>query len=89
MSHTSWRKAVVIWTSAVTSMVLPGFATDPDGLTRVTSHDARDWDPYWSPDGRRIAFTSDRTGNSEIWILDVVATSPAPRRASGRRIPDH
>ena len=133
MKHNRWRTASVIWMSAVTSLVLPGFAADPDVLTRVTSHDARDWDPYWSPDGSRLVFTSDRdgrdhlwtrpadggearqltsgsrpdmhpcrspdgkrvafaserTGNSELWILDVVTPAPAPRRASGRRIPDH
>jgi len=27
--------------------------------------------PRWSPDGKTIAFTSDRTGRYEIWLLDA------------------
>ena len=31
--------------------------------------------PRWSPDGKKIAFTSDRAGHYEIWILDADATN--------------
>lgn len=30
--------------------------------------------PHWSPDGKRIAFTSDRTGHYEIWTMNADGT---------------
>ena len=29
-----------------------------------------DWDPKFSPDGRKIAFISERTGHDELWVCD-------------------
>jgi Tol biopolymer transport system component len=36
---------------------------------QLTTHEADDMDPVWSPDGREIAFQSTRSGNSDIWII--------------------
>jgi Tol biopolymer transport system component len=38
-------------------------------LTR-TRREIEDFFPAWSPDGRRIAFASDRSGNRDIYVMD-------------------
>jgi len=42
-----------------------------DGTVPLTSGGWIDHSPSWSPDGRRIAFTSDRDGNFEIYVMDA------------------
>ena len=37
----------------------------------LTNHPADDREPAWSADGKRILFTSDRTGNEDIWSFDL------------------
>ena len=37
--------------------------------TRITSGQAFDAQPHWSPDGRTIVFTSDRTGAENLWTV--------------------
>jgi TolB protein len=38
---------------------------------QVTVGGSRDTRPAWSPDGKSIAFSSDRDGNPEIWIVEL------------------
>lgn len=37
---------------------------------RVTDDEARDWRPTLSRDGRKLAYTSDRSGNRDVWLRD-------------------
>jgi TolB protein len=49
------------------------YIMDSDGgnVRRLTNHPAFDYDSPWSPDGRRIAFTSTRDGRSQIYVMDA------------------
>jgi len=44
---------------------------DGSGKTNITNNPALDGSPVWSPDGTRIAFTSDRKGISDIYTMDA------------------
>ena len=44
--------------------------------TRITSGQAFDAQPHYSPDGSTIAFTSDRTGSENLWVVNADGTKP-------------
>ncbi|SHK69302.1 S41 family peptidase [Rhodothermus profundi] len=45
---------------------------------RLTVHPAYEAYPRWSPDGQRIAFTSDRYGHDDLFVMEL--TGGPPRR---------
>jgi Periplasmic component of the Tol biopolymer transport system len=46
------------------------------GIARLlVSHPATESKPLFSPDGRYLAFGSNRTGNGDIYILDIESGS--------------
>ncbi|MHB0857783.1 MAG: DPP IV N-terminal domain-containing protein [Anaerolineae bacterium] len=45
--------------------------SDGSDPVRLTDGDHNDTSPMWSPDGRRIAFVSDRDGNREIYVMNA------------------
>ena len=55
------------------------YVMDPHGnnQTRLTNHPAADYHPSWSPDGKRIAFTSNRNGGKiQIFVMDCDGQNP-------------
>ncbi|MCK4590390.1 MAG: PD40 domain-containing protein, partial [Candidatus Latescibacteria bacterium] len=40
-------------------------------LTQITTSPFSDFSPTWSPDGRRLAFSSDRNGIYNIYVTDI------------------
>jgi Tol biopolymer transport system component len=50
------------------------FVVNANGVTRLTNSAALDGQPAWSPDGRKLAFVSNRAGNDEIYVMNADGT---------------
>ena len=47
---------------------------DGGGLLQLTSHEAADTNPRWSPDGKGLYFLSTRSGSSQVWRMPIPGT---------------
>ncbi len=58
--------------AAATNCVYDIYTMNANGKSHknLTETPASEWVPVWSPDGQKIAFASDRDGDSEIYIMD-------------------
>ena len=45
-------------------------ATSGGKATQLTFHEAHDFKPVWSKDSKQIAFSSDRYGNFDVFIMN-------------------
>jgi Tol biopolymer transport system component len=45
--------------------------TDGSGIRKLTNDRPKDRGPAWSPDGRKIAFYSERSGKYQIWTINA------------------
>ena len=52
------------------------YTCDFDGgrLAKLVDLPREHWEPRWSPDGRRIVFTTDRHENADVYIMNADAT---------------
>ena len=53
----------------------------------LTYGDYDNTSPRWSPDGRMIAFISNRSGNTALWLVDAVSGEQRPLPIAERRYP--
>jgi Tol biopolymer transport system component len=44
--------------------------------TQLTRHPAKDEQPVFSPDGKRIAFISDRKDGNQVWVMPADGSAP-------------
>jgi len=54
-----------------------GGSSSNRGPNRIISSTRQDYGPQYSPDGKRIVFSSGRSGSSEIWVCDADGSNPA------------
>ncbi len=60
----------VLWSGSLTELSLDG--TPPFSAGNIlTQGNARDRQPDYSPDGRSIIFSSNRSGNLDLWVLNL------------------
>ena len=75
--------AVIAATMIVLASRNPGKAPAPTVLRQLTYDTGFPREPTWAPNGRSFAYTSDRSGNPDIWVQDVGSQNPVQLTSSG------
>lgn len=69
------RGGRLAYTSFSHRVNLYSFQVQPRAEAQLTDHTRESFLPSFSPDGQKLVYQSDRTGNNEIWMLDVATKS--------------
>jgi Tol biopolymer transport system component len=56
---------------------------DGSNVRRLTNHPARDVSASWSPDGKQIAFMSDRDGGFDVYVMNADGSNVTRRTTTG------
>ena len=67
----STRLAVAIQASGSRQMDVVTVDVNTGETTSLIGESAQEWSPIWSPDGRFVYFTSDRSGSMNLWRVPV------------------
>lgn len=81
--YTAYRQDVNIWRI---ERVRPG--RQPGAPAPIISSTRLDRSPAFSPDGKRVAFVSERSGALEVWLCDRDGSNPQPLTSLGGAEPD-
>jgi len=81
LAYTVERADTNIW-----RIELRGPERTPGVPVRLISSTRHETGPSRSPDGKRIAFVSDRSGASEIWLCDSDGSNPVQLTSFGRSV---
>ncbi|MGC2235303.1 MAG: protein kinase [Pyrinomonadaceae bacterium] len=66
---------VLRYSSKLTQEDIVIFSRDSSNLRYLTDDKFRDRMPRWSPDGKQIAFATDRSGKYQIWMINADGTN--------------
>lgn len=64
------------------------FVVKPDGTAKrpLTKDGKQNYSPAWSPDGKQLAWVSDRSGSPQIWVMDADGTHLVQLTTEGQNV---